>query len=78
MLIAALARAAGKGTLFPVPEWAMRLGAGEAAVDLLTSQNAEPGVLARLGFEWDHATIHEAARWVMEGAGFAPPANPVQ
>lgn len=71
-LIKALARAAGKPTLFPVPEWAMRLGAGEAAVDLLTSQNAEPGVLTRLGFEWDHATIHEAARWVMQGAGFAP------
>ena len=75
VLIAALARAAGKRALFPIPEWAMRLGAGEAAVDLLTSQNAEPGVLSRLGFEWDHATIDEAARWVMEGAGFAPPAS---
>jgi uncharacterized protein (TIGR01777 family) len=75
-LIRALATAAGKGAAFPVPAWAMKLGAGEAAVDLLTSQNAQPGVLSRLGFEWHHPTIDGAARWVMAGAGFAPPATP--
>jgi uncharacterized protein (TIGR01777 family) len=75
-LIAALARAAGKPATFPVPAWAMKLAAGDAAVDLLTSQNAEAGVLARLGFEWHHSTIDDAARWVMVGAGFAPPASP--
>jgi len=74
-LIASLARAAGKGTAFPVPAWAMKLGVGEAAVDLLTSQNAEPEVLTRLGFAWNHPTIDEASRWVMEAAGFAPPAT---
>lgn len=75
-LIRALADAAGKSALFPVPAWAMRLAAGEAAVDLLTSQNAEPGVLARLGFAWNHGEIEQAARWVMERAGLAPQASP--
>ena len=73
--IAALAKAAGKGTLFPVPAWAMKLAAGDAAVDLLTSQNAEPGVLTRLGFEWNHPRVDGAARHVMAAAGFAPPAS---
>lgn len=75
-LIKALADAAGKSSLFPVPAWAMRLAAGEAAVDLLTSQNAEPGVLSRLGFQWHHGDIDQAARWVMEQAGLAPQASP--
>jgi uncharacterized protein (TIGR01777 family) len=75
-LIAALATAAGKPALFPVPAWAMRIGAGEAALDLLTSQNAKPGVLSRLGFSWDQGDIDGAARWVMTGAGFAPRATP--
>lgn len=75
-LIAALADAAGRPTLFPVPAWAMKVAAGDAAVDLLTSQNARPDVLSRLGFEWHHADIDAAARWVMVGAGFAPPASP--
>jgi len=75
-LIAALAHAAGKPTAFPVPAWAMKLAAGDAAVDLLTSQRAEPGVLTRLGFQWNHASIADAAAWVMRGAGFAPPASP--
>ena len=75
-LVAALARAAGKGGLAPVPAWAMKLAVGEAAVDLLTSQNAEPGVLTGLGFEWSQPTIDAAARSVMAGAGFAAPASP--
>jgi len=75
-LIAALARAAGKPATFPVPSWAMKLAAGDAAVDLLTSQNAEAGVLSRLGFSWNQPTIDAAAQWVMAGAGFAPPATP--
>ena len=74
-LIAALANAAGKGTLFPVPAWAMKVAAGDAAVDLLTSQNAQPGVLTDLGFEWHHPRIDGAARYVMVGAGFAPPTS---
>jgi len=74
-LIAALARAAGKGRAFPVPAWAMKAAVGEAAVDLLTSQNAIPGVLTKLGFAWDHPTIDRAANFVMTGAGLAPPAS---
>jgi oligopeptide/dipeptide ABC transporter ATP-binding protein len=42
-LIRALAHAAGKGTLFPVPAWVLRIVEGPAAEDLFTSQMATPG-----------------------------------
>ena len=74
-LVKALASAAGKGTGFPVPAFAMKLAIGEAASDLLASQNAVPGVLSRLGFTWDYPEIDAAARYVMETAGLAPPAS---
>lgn len=75
-LIAALADALGKGTGFPVPGWVMKVAVGEAATDLLSSQRAKPGVLTRLGFEWDYPTIEDAARHIIQEAGLAPPASP--
>ncbi len=66
-VIAALAGAAGRPRLFPVPEWALRLAVGPAADDLLGSQKATPGVLTRLGFTWNHPDIDTAARWVIRG-----------
>ena len=74
-LIRALAHAAGKGTLFPVPAWVLRIVEGPAAEDLFTSQMATPGVLRRLGFSWDYPEITSAAQWVMEEAGLASPAT---
>jgi len=75
-LIAALCRAAGKRPGFGVPAWSLELVIGQAIDDLLASQNARPGVLTRLGFEWHHPSIASAAAWVMEQAGFAPPSIP--
>ncbi|WP_084103452.1 TIGR01777 family oxidoreductase [Demequina sp. NBRC 110056] len=64
-LIRAMTEAAGHKPGLPVPAWALRLAIGPAAEDLLSSQKATPGVLARLGFAWDHPYIDAAARWVM-------------
>jgi hypothetical protein len=67
-LIAALARAAGRPRLFPVPAAILRIAVGPAAEDLLGSQKGTPGVLTRLGFTWNHPDIDSAARWVIRGA----------
>ncbi|WP_084126702.1 TIGR01777 family oxidoreductase [Demequina sp. NBRC 110054] len=63
-LIAALTSALGHSPGLPVPAWAMRLAAGPAAEDLLSSQRAVPGVLSRLDFEWHHPQVADAAAWI--------------
>ncbi len=68
-LIAALARAAHRPRLFPVPGEVLKLVVGPAAVDLLGSQKAAPSVLQRLGFTWRHPEIDSAAEWVMSPRG---------
>jgi hypothetical protein len=73
-LMTALSLVVGKKPGFVVPGWVLELAIGPAIEDLMSSQNARPGVLTRLGFGWDHATIDEAATWVMTEAGLAPPA----
>lgn len=67
-LVAALARAFGKSPGFKVPEWILHAVVGEAVDDLLASQKGIPGVLTRLGFEWRHATVDSAARYVASAA----------
>ena len=64
-LISSLAAALDTGTLLPVPAWAMRVAVGPAAEDLLSSQRAMPGVLARRGFAWADPDIDTAARWIV-------------
>lgn len=64
-LIRAMSQAAGKSPGLPVPAWALRLAIGRAIEDLLSSQRTLPGVLSRLGFEWEYPTIDAAATWVM-------------
>ncbi len=68
-LIAALARAAHRPRLFPVPAPILRLVVGPAADDLLGSQRGLPEVLGGLGFRWNHPDIQSAADWVL---GVAP------
>lgn len=74
-LIRALSSAAGKGTLFSIPEWVLKVVVGPAIEDLLTSQLANPGVLKRHGFTWEYPEITSAAEWIMTEAGHAPPAS---
>lgn len=68
-LIAALARAAHRPRLFPVPSFALRIVAGPAAEDLLGSQVVEPAVLRELGFTWVHTDIDSAAVYAMTARG---------
>ena len=74
-LMKAMSAVVGKRTGLVVPAWALGIAVGPAIDDMLSSQNARPGVLSRLGFEWDHSTIDEAAAWVMTQAGLAPHAT---
>lgn len=64
-LIQALAEAAGRQGLFPVSGGLLRLAIGPAVDDLLGSQRGVPGVLTRLGFEWEHPDITSAAEWIV-------------
>ncbi|WP_062385752.1 TIGR01777 family oxidoreductase [Demequina iriomotensis] len=64
-LLRAFSEAAGRRPGFHVPRVVLEAAVGRAIEDLLTSQHGTPGVLARLGFEWRHPTIEDAARWVM-------------
>lgn len=65
-LVGAIAEAHGHHAGIPVPSWVLQAVVGPAADDLLASQNGVPGVLTRLGFEWTHATIAEAATYVAQ------------
>lgn len=65
-LIDAIAGAYGHRAGIPVPSWMLQLVVGPAADDLLSSQNGVPAVLTRLGFEWTHSTIAQAARYVAQ------------
>lgn len=66
---AELARELGKAlrrpAVLPVPGFALRLGLGGFAEELLHSQYALPEVLTRSGFEFDHAEMSAAARWAI-------------
>jgi len=67
-LIAALARAHGKRTGFTVPAWVLKVVVGDAVVDLLSSQNARPGTLQRVGFTWEYPRIDDAAAHIARAA----------
>lgn len=67
-MVAELSRAFGRRPGLKVPGWALHLGIGEAADDLLASQKGAPGVLTRLGFSWDHPTMRDAATYVATAA----------
>lgn len=68
VFIQALTEAMGKKGVFPIPGPILRLAMGPAVDDLLGSQRGVPGVLNRLGFEWQHPGIEEASKWVIEEA----------
>lgn len=68
-LIKALADAARRPRLFPVPGLALKAVTGAAADDLLSSQNGRPGVLLDAGFSWAYPEVEDAALYVMGSPG---------
>ena len=72
-VIHALAHAADRPSLIPVPAWIIRTLIGPASHDMLNSQRLVPTALKKLGFEWTHPTIDTAAEYTMEKlAGINP------
>jgi uncharacterized protein (TIGR01777 family) len=61
----ALGRALHRPTLLPAPAFGLRLVLGEFAQDVLASQRMLPVRLQDAGFEFRHATVAEAADWVV-------------
>lgn len=64
-LVSALARAAHRPAVLPVPGWALRIALGGFAGDLLASQRVVPTALTADGFTFTSPTIDEAARVVV-------------
>jgi uncharacterized protein (TIGR01777 family) len=71
-LTRALSRVLRRPALFPVPAFALRLGLGGAADELLlASQRVIPGRLAAAGFEFTQPGIEEALRAVLRPGSVA-------
>lgn len=71
-IVAALARALHRPAVLRVPAPVLRTvmpGLGEEL--LLFSQRMEPAVLAAAGFQWQHGSLEDAARWVAAKDGSA-------
>ena len=63
-VIHALAKAAKRPAWFRIPGWLMKLVFGEAAQELLLcSQKMSADKLIAAGFQFDHATLEQAARY---------------
>ncbi|HWS56951.1 MAG TPA: TIGR01777 family oxidoreductase [Actinotalea sp.] len=63
-IVSAVARELHRPAVLRVPRFALRLAIGPFADDVLGSQNALPQVLAASGFEHEHPTLPDAARWI--------------
>lgn len=64
-VVKVLASLAHRPSLFPAPRFGLRLVLGEFADDVLSSQRAVPMVLEAAGYRFRHATLDDAARWVL-------------
>lgn len=67
-VVRALASALNRPAFLPAPGWALRLALGEFAGDILASQRQVPAALLTDGFEFRHARLDDAARWVADRA----------
>ena len=56
----------GRPAVLPAPAIALRLLLGEFATDILGGQRVLPSVLTASGFVFDHDTIEDAMRWLVE------------
>ncbi|WP_407343876.1 TIGR01777 family oxidoreductase [Pengzhenrongella phosphoraccumulans] len=63
-LTRALARAAHRPAVIPVPAFAVRLLLGEFAQEVLGSVRALPQALVDSGFTWTHPDLPDVAAWV--------------
>jgi uncharacterized protein len=68
VFVQTLSDATKKRGIFPIPGPLLRLAIGPAVDDLLGSQRGVPGVLHRLGFEWQHPSIEAAAEWLVQAS----------
>lgn len=65
-IVRALAKELKRPAIIPVPAFALKLAFGEAASELLLcSQNMSAKKLIETGFKFKHATLQEAAKWVV-------------
>lgn len=65
-IVRALAKELKRPAIIPVPAFALKLAFGEAASELLLcSQNMSAKKLLETGFKFKHATLQEAAKWVV-------------
>lgn len=71
-LVRQLARALGRPAPLAVPAWALRLGLGEFANELLASQLVVPRALEASGFEFEHTEIRPAVEAVLNRRGDPP------
>lgn len=64
-LISHLGSALNRPALLRVPAPILRLGMGKLADELLlASQRLDPVVLTSAGFQWQHPSLTDAARWI--------------
>ena len=62
----AVGKALGRPTMVPVPAFALRVVLGEFSSDVTGSQRMIPQVLSESGFDFAHADVDAAARWLAE------------
>lgn len=70
-LVRALARAHGRSAPLAVPAWALRLGLGGFAGELLAAQHVVPAVLESDGFQFEDPDIASAMAYVVTPRGDA-------
>jgi uncharacterized protein (TIGR01777 family) len=61
----ALGATVHRPTPWIIPGWAVKLVAGEAAVEMLRGAKIKPGVLQSIGYEYQDETIFEALRYAL-------------
>lgn len=64
-IVAQLAHALGRPAAVPVPAWALRLGLGEFASELVSSQRVVPAALQAAGFEFVCPSLDAAVHAVV-------------
>lgn len=64
--VAALGSVLGRPAPWAVPGFALRIAAGEAAVELLRGPRIRPRVLEDAGFVWEHASMTDTLRWALD------------